>query len=171
MEQIDRQQGFTLIEILTVCVIIGLIAAFAIPSYMQARRVTYEDNAITRLRRVALAESRYRSEYGRFGDFEELVTANYLPKGYSLKYEFRSPVTDSSVLPYIDRYSLTFVVPRSANSLYYKVDAIPVGDNQMGLRTFNINLFITGEVESDNLLAIPPVREGLSARGPVVADY
>jgi prepilin-type N-terminal cleavage/methylation domain-containing protein len=171
MEQIDRQQGFTLIEILSVCVIIGLIAAFAIPSYMQSRRVVYEDNAVSRLRRVALAESRYYTEYGRFGNFEELVTANYLPKGYSTKYEFRSPVTSSSVLPFIDRYSLTFAVPSSANSLYYKIDAIPVGDNQMGLRTFNINVFVTGEIESDNILTIPPVREGLSSRGPIITDY
>ncbi len=166
-----RQEGWTLIEILSVCVIIGMIMAFALPSFMQARRVVYEDNAIGRLKRIALAESRYYSEYGRFGGFDELVVANYLPEGYSTVYTFTDPMSTSSVLPYIDRYSLVFFVPDSPNSLYYKVDAIPVGYNRMGLRTFNINLFITGQIESDNILQDPPVREGLESNSPVVQDY
>ena len=167
----NRNNGFTLIEILTVCVLIGIIAAFALPNYMQSRRVVFEDNAMGRLRRIALAENRYYAEYGRFGNFEELVTANYLPQGYSTTYEFRSPVTDSSILPFVDRYSLNFYVPQSANSLYYKVDAIPVGQNRMGLRTFNINVFITGQINPDNLMAVPPIRVGLDSSGTIVTDY
>jgi prepilin-type N-terminal cleavage/methylation domain-containing protein len=166
-----RQQGFTLIEILTVCVLLGLIASFALPSYMQARRVVYEDNAIARLRRISMAENRYYREFGRFGDFTELVTASFLPNGYSTRYEFRSPVSTVSVLPFIDRYSLSFAIPSSPNSLYYKVDALPVGDNQIGLRTFNINFFATGQIIPDRLSAVPPVREGLDVDGLPVSDY
>ena len=166
-----RQEGWTLIEILTVCVIIGLIASFAIPSYMQARRVVYEDNAIMRLQRLALAETRYYTEFNRFGDFTELVEMNYIPRGYSTLYNFTDPMSQSSVLPYIDRYSLSFVVPNSANSLYYKIDAIPVGYNRMGLRTFNINLFVTGETGADNIMQQPPVRDGLAINGPIVVNY
>lgn len=162
-----------MIEILTVCVILGMIFAFALPSYMQARRVVYEDNAIARLRRISLAESRYYSEYGRFGNFMELKEANYLPTGYSTVYKFQenSPIRESSVLAYIDRYSLVFFVPDSPNSLYYKVDAIPVGYNRMGLRTFNINLFITGQTRPDNILQVPPVREGTDPGGMIIQDY
>jgi prepilin-type N-terminal cleavage/methylation domain-containing protein len=167
----DRQHGFTLLEILTVCVLIGMIAAFALPSYMQARRVVYEDNAISRLRRISLAENRYYAEYGRFGNFRELVTASYLPKGYSTMFEYRSPVTESSVLPFVDRYSLAFLVPDSPNSLYYQVNAIPMGENHMGLRTFNINLFITGQLNPDNLFQVPPVREGTDSGGPIIGEY
>jgi len=171
MIQSARQQGFTLIEILTVCVILGLIASFALPSYMQARRVVYEDNAIARLRRISLAENRFYREYGRFGDFTELVTANYLPTGYSTRYEFRSPVATVSVLPFIDRYSLAFAVPNSPNSIYYKIDAVPVGNNQMGLRTFNINMFVTGQINPDNIFQVPPIREGIDSDGMIVTDY
>lgn len=158
-------------ELLFVCVLIGVIAAFALPSYMHSRRVVYEDNAIGRLRRIALAESRYYAAYGRYGDFGELKTAHYLPHGYSTRFEFMSPVTKSSVLPFIDRYSLAFTLPDSPNSIYYKVDAVPVGGNQMGLRTFNINVFITGEINPDNIFSVPPVREGLETDSPIVGDY
>jgi type II secretory pathway pseudopilin PulG len=173
MQEHERQKGWTLIEILSVCVLLGMIAAFALPSYMQARRVVYEDNAIGRLRRIALAETRYYSEYRRFGNYAELVEANYLPIGYSTVYKFQnnSPVSESSVLAYIDRYSLVFFVPNSPNSLYYKVDAIPVGYNRMGLRTFNINLFVTGQARPDNIMQEPPVREGLDPAGEIVQDY
>ncbi len=173
MQETERQHGWTLIEILSVCFIIGLIFAFALPSYMQARRAVYEDNAIARLRRISHAESRYFSEYGRFGNFMELVEANYLPRGYStvFKFENADPVSKSSVLPFIDRYSLAFYVPNSPNSLYYKVDAVPVGYNRMGLRTFNINLFITGQGRPDNLLQVPPVREGLEVTGRIIQEY
>ena len=162
-----------MIEILMVCVILGMIFAFAIPSYMQARRVVYEDNAVSRLRRVALAESRFYAEYGRFGDFTELVSASFLPRGYSTSYRFQDnhPRSQASVLPFIDRYSMVFSVPNSPNSLYYKIDAIPVGHNRMGLRTFNINLFVTGQVSPDNVLQVPPIREGVDPAGRIVQDY
>ncbi|MFH1676818.1 MAG: type II secretion system protein [bacterium] len=171
MEEKKQQKGFTLIEILTVCVLIALIASFAIPSYMQARRVTYEDNAIGRLRRIALAESRYYTEYSSFGDFRDLTDTNFLPKGYSTRFDYLSPVSESSILPFIDRYSLVFYVPASANSLFYKIDAIPAGNNQMGLRTFNINLFLTGTTTPNQLISIPPVREGLDIDGDPITDY
>jgi prepilin-type N-terminal cleavage/methylation domain-containing protein len=171
MNDQERQRGFTLLEILTVCVLIGMIAAFAIPSYIQSRRVVLEDNAIARLKRLAFAESRYYTEYGRFGNFPELVTANYIPNGYSTLYAFRSPMSDSSVLPFIDRYSLTFTVPNSPNSLYYKIDAVPVAGDRLGLRTFNINMFVTGQLNPDNLMVPPPVRDGLDSGGTIVNNY
>jgi prepilin-type N-terminal cleavage/methylation domain-containing protein len=171
MREAKRQEGWTLIEILMVCVIIGMIAAFAVPSFMHTRRIAYEDNAIARLQRIAHAETRYYSEYGRFGNFAELVTANFLPKGYSTVYRFTDPMDEFSLLPFIDRYSLALIVPDSPNSLYYKVDAVPVGYNRMGLRTFNINLFLTGTNNVDNILQVPPVREGLATDSPIVQDY
>jgi prepilin-type N-terminal cleavage/methylation domain-containing protein len=171
MDNKGLERGFTMLEILTVCVLIAVIASFAIPSYMQSRRVVYEDNAISRLQRIALAESRYYTEYGRFGDFVELITANYLPNGYSTRFEFRSPVTGSSILPFIDRYSLSFNVPNSPNSLYYQVNAIPVAGDAMGLKTFNINMFVTGQITPDQLMVLPPVREGLDSDGLIVTNY
>jgi type II secretory pathway pseudopilin PulG len=166
-----RQEGWTLIEILTVCLIIGIILGFAVPSVVQARKIAYENNAIGRLRRLAHAENRFYAEYGRFGEYTELVTASFLPRGYSTVYHFERPMTESSVLPFIDRYSLAFIVPNSPNSLYYKIDAVPVGYNRLGLRTFNINLFITGATYPDNLLQDPPVREGLDSDSPIVVEY
>jgi prepilin-type N-terminal cleavage/methylation domain-containing protein len=172
MQETKPQKGWTLIEVLSVCVLISIILSFALPSYMQARKVTYEDNAISRLQRIAFAETRYYNEYSRFGNFTELVEASYLPRGYSTYFELSKDImSDSSILPFIDRYSLSFNIPASVNSLYYKVDAIPVGYNRMGLRTFNINLFITGSTNPDNILQNPPVREGLDSNGPIVMNY
>lgn len=151
---------------------IMIILSYALPSYMQARRITYEDNAIGRLQRIAFAESRYYNEYGRFGNFTELVEASYIPRGYSTYFAFsKDAMSESSILPFIDRYSLSFMVPNNVNSLYYKVDAIPIGYNRMGLRTFNINLFITGSTTPDNILQNPPVREGLESNGKIVVEF
>lgn len=172
MQDTDKQKGWTLIEILSVCFMIAIILSYALPSYMQARKIAYEDNAIGRLQRIAFAESRYYNEYARFGNFAELVEASYLPRGYSTYFAFsKDLMSESSILPFIDRYSLSFMVPNDVNSLYYKVDAVPIGYNRMGLRTFNINLFITGSTEPDNIMQNPPVREGLDSDGPIVINY
>jgi len=172
MKVTEKQKGWTLIEILSVCFMILIILSYALPSYMRARKIAYEDNAIGRLQRIAFAESRFYNEFGRFGNFSELVESSYIPRGYSTYFAFsKDAMSESSVLPFIDRYSLSFMVPNNANSLYYQVNAVPIGFNRMGLRTFNINLFITGPTTPDNIMQNPPVREGLDSDGHIVVEF
>ncbi len=58
-------KGFTLVEIMIVVVIIGLLAALAIPGFQKIRSATQDKAVMSNARQLAAATDQYMMEYGR----------------------------------------------------------------------------------------------------------
>ena len=59
-----RKTGFTLVEIMIVVAIIGLLAAIAIPSFVNARTKSQTNACINNLRQVSGAKDQYALDKG-----------------------------------------------------------------------------------------------------------
>ncbi|HQG31905.1 MAG TPA: type IV pilin protein [Deltaproteobacteria bacterium] len=72
------KKGFSLLEIMAVVVIVGILAAIAIPSYTGYVTRTRRTEAVTALQTVALAEEKHRAEDGVYESEAHLVAQGYL---------------------------------------------------------------------------------------------
>jgi type IV pilus assembly protein PilA len=60
-----RTTGFTLVEIMIVVVIIGMLAALAIPGFQKIRSASQDKAVLSNARQLAAATDQYMMEYGR----------------------------------------------------------------------------------------------------------
>src|SRR6476659_4469805 len=67
-----NKKGFTLIELLIVVVIIGILAAIAIPKFSSVKQKGYKTQAIAELQSLKTAEETFFTDSNRYGQLTEL---------------------------------------------------------------------------------------------------
>jgi prepilin-type N-terminal cleavage/methylation domain-containing protein len=74
-----NNKGFSLIELLVVVIIVSIIAAVAVPSVLQGRRMSNEYEAIRACKIIGLAESEYKARHGCYtDDIDTLIKSGFL---------------------------------------------------------------------------------------------
>ena len=74
----EREGGFTLIELLVVIIIIGILAAIAIPVFLSQRQKGYDAQSKSALRNAATAEEAYLTDFNAYtGTVSNLTSSSY----------------------------------------------------------------------------------------------
>ncbi|HEX8635344.1 MAG TPA: type II secretion system protein [Pyrinomonadaceae bacterium] len=127
-----RQRGFSLLEVLIVVAIIGVVAALAVPNFVNSRQAAHNASAFSSLRLIHSAQIAYRARFDQYGDLTELrdagtLTDPLLVSGTRSNYNFVvNPATLGS-----DYYEVS-ATPSVAPWRYYYIDASGVIRSSMG---------------------------------------
>lgn len=105
------QRGFSLIELLIVVAVIGIIAAIAVPNFINSRQAAHNASAFSSLRLIHTAQIAYRMRNTQYGDLTALRNANMI---------------DDPLLASGTRSNYTFVINAATISpSFYEATATP----------------------------------------------
>jgi type IV pilus assembly protein PilA len=92
----DEEHGFTLIELLVVIIIIGILAAIAIPVFLNQRQKGYDAQAKSDLKNMSSFEEIYLNDFDAYGTVTDIQTNEptmHVSKGVTLTIEHLDGLT------------------------------------------------------------------------------
>lgn len=119
------QRAFTLIELLTVLVIIAILLAVAVPLLLRSRIAAHESAAVGAMRLLSTSEEQYRVENKRYGTLAEMAAATVVPRDLG-QGEKSSYLFDA------------FADPATWGAQYY-AEGVPEGYKSVGINSFYVD--------------------------------
>ena len=130
----DRARGFTLIELMIVIAIIAIVAAIAVPNFLESRKRGNEASAVSSLRAIFAAQTIY-TDRDRDGNGAADVARSFPVLGSLLP-----PTLTSSTTPEKSGYRFAFYDPGPTPSpLVWSVHADPISPGRSGDRYYYID--------------------------------
>jgi len=104
-----KDAGFTLVEILTVALIIAIIATFAFPSYRKSRQRALESAGIHGMRSLAAAMEEYYNNNGSYPySFNALKSAGFIDRNYAQSDHYHG--LHGSLRPFVKGFTVFWEV-------------------------------------------------------------
>jgi prepilin-type N-terminal cleavage/methylation domain-containing protein len=144
-----RQAGFSLIELLIVVAIILIIAAIAIPSYLNSRMSANEASAVASVRTISTAETAYATTFPNVGYSAALTDLGDGGSSSCTSATTQACLIDSNLAGGTKSgYLFTYANDGNTPAVGYTVNGDPVNRGATGRRSFFSNQ--PGEIRYNN---------------------